>query len=94
MGKWISFQSNCFKASQFGLHQSGAGTAKRIKDNVILTQFEFLDVISNQVRWERQNKSIPIVKSAVIWIEFIGAAVGQFKFFSILNFLRANEIQD
>src|SRR5947209_1501153 len=61
----ISLQSHGVNAKLFALHKSCAGSAELVQNEVALRQTKMCDVMTNEVRGERQNKSIPIMDSPI-----------------------------
>ena len=66
MRKGIGFDPNPFQPLHLRLNNRSACAAKGIENCGPICQAKVVDVISNQVRRKRKNKTIPIVNGTIL----------------------------
>ncbi len=66
MHEWIGFKADSPNASQSSFNQRRARATKRVEDDMLNPQVKSREVVAHQVRWIREDKTVPIVKCAVL----------------------------
>jgi hypothetical protein len=61
VGHRVRFNSDACDSEFLAFNESGASPAKRVQYSLPASDSEPLDILADEMRWERKDEAIPIV---------------------------------